>query len=152
MAFFQPRRYFIFDINWSIVISHSTSIGLTYLLTLPIAWNRESETTSAGIRTFPLVGVAACGFTLIAMSVLDNLDAQARIVQGIITGIGFIGGGAILKNDKDVSGTATAASIWTTGAIGVAVAWDRLEIAILLSAITFVTLKFMSKTKKIIKD
>jgi putative Mg2+ transporter-C (MgtC) family protein len=59
-----------------------------------------------------------------------------------MTGIGFIGGGSILKQGGSVSGTATAASIWNTGAIGAAVAWGRYEIAIALSAVNFVLLRF----------
>ena len=64
-----------------------------------------------------------------------------------MTGIGFIGGGAILKQDGNVSGTATAAAIWTTGAVGMCVALDRFEIAILLSVVTFLTLRFGPKLK-----
>ena len=57
-----------------------------------------------------------------------------------MAGIGFIGGGAILKSKGGVTGTATAASIWTTGLIGIAAATDRFEKAMLLSGITFLTL------------
>lgn len=58
-----------------------------------------------------------------------------------MAGIGFIGGGAILKKGANVRGTATAASIWITGALGAATAWHRYEVAIALSAMTFATLK-----------
>jgi len=50
------------------------------------------------------------------------------VIYGIITGIGFIGGGAILKNSGEVTGTATAASICCTGAIGIAVAWNKFAV------------------------
>lgn len=67
---------------------------------------------SAGIRTFPLVAVAACGFVLIAIRVLGaESTGQAHILEGVITGVGFIGGGAILKQAGRASGTATAASL-----------------------------------------
>ncbi|HEX2528499.1 MAG TPA: MgtC/SapB family protein [Geminicoccus sp.] len=56
------------------------------MLALPIAWNHEIEERSAGMRTFPLVAMAACGF----------IQGTERIVDGVITGIGFIGGGAML--------------------------------------------------------
>ncbi len=113
---------------------------MAYLLTLPVAWHRERYAGSAGIRTFPLVAVASCAFMLLGMSVLDSTEAEGRVMTGIITGIGFIGGGAILKDKGNVSGTATAASIWNTGAIGTAVAWSRFEIAIVLAIINFLTL------------
>jgi len=127
-------------IDWSGILTHLTQIGVAFLLALPLAWNRETEARSAGLRTFPLVAVAACGYMLVGMEVLSSTDAESRVMYGIIAGMGFIGGGAILKNDKRVSGTATAASLWNTGAIGVAVAFHRYEIAIVLSLINFLTL------------
>ncbi len=94
-----------------------------FLLTLPIAWNRERADRVMGLRTFPLVAMASCGFMLLAQSgFAGNVEAQARVLQGIITGIGFIGAGAILKQDGSVKGSATAARIWKVGAMGAAVA------------------------------
>lgn len=91
---------------------------------------------------------------LIGMNILqNNLEAQSRVIYGIITGIGFIGGGAIIKSYKAVSGTATAASIWNTGAIGMAVAMNEIEIAIFLSLFNYLTLKYVSLFKnKFSKD
>lgn len=120
---------------------------IAWVLTLPVAWDRERESRSAGLRTFPLVAVAACGYTLVGISVLDTTDAEARVLQGLITGIGFIGGGAILKSRGSVMGTATAASIWNTGLIGVAVAFKRYEIAAVASLINFVTLRYVAHWK-----
>lgn len=128
------------DIDWTVIVTHLMQIGIAFVLALPVAWNRELEERSAGLRTFPLVAVAACGYMLTGLEVLTSTDAESRVLYGIIAGMGFIGGGAILKRDKRVSGTATAASLWNTGAIGVAVAFHRYEIAIVLSAINFLTL------------
>ncbi len=80
---------------------------------------------------------------LVGYEVLDSTDAEARVIQGLMTGMGFIGGGAILKYSGKVQGTATAASLWATGAIGLAVASHRLEIALLISAATFLTLRYL---------
>jgi putative Mg2+ transporter-C (MgtC) family protein len=139
---------FTIDIDWAQVTYNLTRLAFAYILALPIAWNREHEVRSAGLRTFPLVAVASCGFMLQGMSVLETTDAEARVMYGIVTGIGFIGGGAIIKDSGNVTGTATAASIWTTGAIGTAVAWQRYEIAILLSLLNFLTLSLGSAVKK----
>ena len=109
------------ELNWNVVIENLYQIGFAYLLALPVAWNREKEERSAGLRTFPLVAVAACGYMLVGQQVLSSTDAESRVVYGIIAGMGFIGGGAILKDKGAVTGTATAASLWNTGAIGVAV-------------------------------
>lgn len=135
------------DIEWSQIWFNLTHLGIAYILALPVAMDREEASRSAGLRTFPLVAMAACGYTLVGFSVLGSTDAEARVLQGIITGIGFIGGGAILKSKGNVSGTATAASIWTTGLIGIAVAADRYEIAILLSVLMFMTLRFGKQLK-----
>ena len=135
------------DIDWAVVLNHLITMMVAYILAFPIAWNRESETKSAGIRTFPLVSIASCGFVLIAMDIFSEPSAQARILEGVVTGIGFIGGGAILKNGSSVTGLATAASLWGTAAIGIAVGTHRLEIALLLSIVTFVTLQVMTKVK-----
>ncbi|MBD3666967.1 MAG: MgtC/SapB family protein [Kangiella sp.] len=140
------------DINWSLVGMHSITLAAAYVLALPIALNREAKARGAGLRTFPLVSIAACGFVLIGIDIFDGSDAEARVVSGIITGIGFIGGGAILKNENKVSGTATAASIWATGAIGIAAAYSRYEVALLISIITFFTLHFGYNAKKVVKE
>ena len=140
-------EYFTIDINWALVTQNLLQLGIAYLLALPIAVDREKASRSAGLRTFPLVAVSACGYMLVGISVLDTTDAEARVLQGLITGIGFIGGGAILKSNGSVRGTATAASIWNTGLIGVAVAFHRYEIAILLALINIVTLRFVRQFK-----
>jgi putative Mg2+ transporter-C (MgtC) family protein len=135
-------------IDWWPILSNFLHIAAAYLLAFPVAWNREKSAQNMGLRTFPLVAVAGCGYVLVAANVLGgNSEAQARILQGLITGIGFIGGGAILKEGANVYGTATAASIWNTGAIGAAVAYDRYEIAIVLSLVNFITFRWLTRLK-----
>ncbi|MBT8083294.1 MAG: MgtC/SapB family protein [Gammaproteobacteria bacterium] len=132
-----------FSFDWAVVLRHLVELTLAYIFAIPIAWDRETRARTAGLRTFPLVAVAACAYMLIGYQVLDSTDAEARVIQGLMTGMGFIGGGAILKHRGEVQGTATAASLWATGAIGLAVASQRLEIAFLISAATFFTLRFL---------
>ncbi len=135
------------DINWLQVVSHLVHLLSAYVLALPIGLDREKSEIDFGVRTFPLVAVVCCGFMLVGITVLDSTDAKARVFQGIVTGIGFLGGGAILKDHNKVTGTATAASIWNTGAIGIAVAFNRYEIAIVLSALNFITLRITGSLK-----
>ena len=135
------------EFDWQLVAGHLVQIGIAYVLALPVAWDREHEARSAGLRTFPLVCVAACGYMLVGIEVLDTTDAESRVLYGIVAGMGFIGGGAILKHNGSVTGTATAASLWMTGAIGIAVAFHRYEIAVILSLLNFVTLKFVKELK-----
>lgn len=136
-------------VDWNLILSHLMSFVAAYVLALPVGWDREKETRSAGLRTFPLVATASCGFVLIGASMFGNsAESQSRIIEGLMTGIGFIGGGAILKGKGSVRGTATAASIWNTGAIGAAVATGRYEIAIVLSLINFLTLRWLTPLKR----
>jgi putative Mg2+ transporter-C (MgtC) family protein len=136
-------------VNWPTIGSHLLLMGVAYILALPIGWDRERNDRSAGLRTFPLVALATCGFMLVAIEVLPDASAKARVFEGVITGMGFIGGGAILKGRKSISGTATAAGLWSTGAVGVAVAWQRFEIAIVLSLLTFLTMFIAPAVKQI---
>jgi len=72
---------------------------------------------------------------------------QSRLLQGLITGIGFVGGGAILKEGATVKGTATAASIWNAGVIGASVAVGRYEVAIILALLNLFTLRALLPLK-----
>ncbi|WP_049723184.1 MgtC/SapB family protein [Gilvimarinus polysaccharolyticus] len=137
-----------FDLSLQEIIEHLLRLGIALILALPMAFNREQSARGAGLRTFPLVALAACAYMLVGIQVYSGSDAEARVMYGIITGIGFIGGGAILKNDDHTVGTATAASIWNTGAIGVSVAYNRYEIALVLSLTNFIILQFASPFKK----
>lgn len=137
-----------FDVSWTDIGYNLSLLTVAFVLAMPIAWDRERGSRSAGLRTFPLVAMASCGYIIVGMQVLDSTDAEARVMQGLITGIGFIGGGAILKSKSGITGTATAASLWNTGLIGSAVAWQRFEIAILLSLANFIVLRFGWRVKQ----
>ena len=102
--------------------AHIIALAAAFALAMPIGWDREKKARSAGLRTFPLVAMASCGFIQASESLmLNSPDGMSKVIEGLITGIGFIGGGAILKQGANVHGTATAASLWATGAIGASV-------------------------------
>ncbi len=136
--------------DWDVITANLVLMSVAFLLAVPIAWNRETHARSAGLRTYPLVAVATCALMLIGIKVMESTGAEARVMQAIITGMGFIGGGAILKTDNRVTGLATASSLWATGAMGIAVAWQRFEIALLICGLTFVTLQFGGPAKKMV--
>ena len=121
----------------------------SFLLAVPIGWDREREDRSAGVRTFPLVSVGSCGLILVASRLIGNTgDIESRVLQGLITGIGFIGGGAILKHEKIIHGTATAASVWNMAVIGASTAFGFYDLAIILALINLVTLRLLGPLKK----
>lgn len=127
---------------------HIITMAAAYILALPIGWHREVEERSAGLRTFPLVAVASCGFVKATEGLTaDNPEALARIIEGVITGMGFIGGGAILRLSSSVKGTATAASLWATGAIGIACALNAFDVAIIIMVFALITLALFSHGK-----
>ena len=137
--------YNAFSFDWKLALIDLLRVGIAFALAVPIGWERHDSKRNLGLRTFPIVAMAACGFMLLAKNVPGaNAETQARLIQGLIGGIGFIGGGAILKEGANVKGLATAASIWGTGAIGAAVAFERIEIAAVLSLIMFTALRLLT--------
>jgi putative Mg2+ transporter-C (MgtC) family protein len=128
--------------------AHIIALAAAFALAAPIGWDREKKARSAGLRTFPLVAMASCGFVQASENLLvHSPDGMAKVIEGLITGIGFIGGGAILKQGTTVLGTATAASLWATGAIGVSVGLGAFDVAVTVAAFTFLTLKLLPLVK-----
>lgn len=131
------------------VLPHVAALAFSYVLALPIGWDRERNERSAGLRTFPLVAVASCGFVQATEGITGNSpEAQARIIEGLITGIGFIGGGAIIKQSGAVQGTATAAGLWATGAVGAAVGLGSYDVAIVVTLFIIFTFRVLSPVKQ----
>jgi putative Mg2+ transporter-C (MgtC) family protein len=95
----------------------------TAFLSMIIGFDRERLEKSAGLRTHMLAGIGACLFTVVGAEAFDFADS-ARVAAGVVSGIGFLGAGAIFyrEGDDHVHELTTAASIWTTAAVGVAVA------------------------------
>lgn len=131
------------------IVNHLLALGAAFALAMPIGWDREQRARSAGLRTFPLVALASCGFVQASESLLvHSPDGMSKVIEGVITGIGFIGGGAILKQGTTVQGTATAASLWATGAIGVSVGLGQYDVAATIAVLTFLTLSLLTKIKE----
>jgi putative Mg2+ transporter-C (MgtC) family protein len=133
--------------GWPETLRNLAQVLIAYVLTMIVGWDREREAHSAGIRTFPIVGMASCGYLLI-LGIHPNSADQSRVLQGMITGIGFVGGGAILKEGLNVHGTATAASVWNAGVIGAAVALEHYGIAVSLAVLNVITLRLLLPLKK----
>lgn len=118
---------------------------LAFALALPLGWERGSGRASLGLRTLPVVAMGCCGFALLARGIQSaSAESLTRLLQGLMGGVGFIGGGAILKDKGSVKGLVTAASVWNVSAIGVAVAYGWLEIAVTLSVLTFLALLLLT--------
>lgn len=103
---------------------------------------RERAGKPAGLRTHVLVTLGTAVFVLACSGVGMSSDGLSRVIQGIITGIGFIGAGSILKlnEQRDIKGLTTAASVWMVAAIGVAVGLGSLGVALLSTLFTLIIL------------
>lgn len=111
---------------------------LAFLLGMIVGTEREFPNKSAGLRTFLLICLGSCLFTLCSVMITD-LSAD-RIASNIVTGVGFIGGGVIFQSQNKMKGITTAATIWATAAMGMAVGGGYYFMSIAGCALILVTL------------
>ncbi len=112
------------------------------LLGAAVGFQRERAGKPAGLRTHILVTLGTAVFILACSGVGMSSDGLSRVIQGIVTGIGFLGAGTILKlnEERDIQGLTTAAGVWMTAAIGVAVGLGSLGVALLSTVFTLIIL------------
>lgn len=104
----------------------------------------ESERSAAGLRTHILVGLGACLFTLLSVHGFDRADTS-RVAAQVVTGIGFLGAGVIFVKHEHVKNLTTAASIWTTAAVGMCVAVGAWLLAIAATVTIWVILVLLRR-------
>jgi putative Mg2+ transporter-C (MgtC) family protein len=91
-----------------------------------LGFDRERQRATAGLRTYSLVGMGSAAFIAAAILLAEAAgsdtkeltDSQVRMAAGLVAGVGFLGAGAILRRDEQITGLTTAAGIWVTAAIG----------------------------------
>lgn len=112
------------------------------LLGAMVGIQRERAGKPAGVRTHMLVSMGCALFVIASLEFGMTSDGLSRVIQGLVTGIGFIGGGAILKLEKqqEIEGLTTAAGVWMTSAVGVAAGLGRLGAAALGTVLTLIIL------------
>ncbi len=118
---------------------------LATLLGCLIGFEREYKKREAGLKTFSLVSLGACFFTVVATSSWSNLGAflqidPVRVIQAVAIGIGFIGSGLIIQRKAQVEGLTTAAALWATAAIGIGVGVRLYFLSILGTLLTILIL------------
>lgn len=112
-----------------------------------LGWEREKSGKAAGMRTHMLVAVGAALFVIVPQQMhMSNADLS-RVIQGIITGAGFLGAGTILKrtSEETVEGLTTAAGLWLTVAIGIAAGFGREATAVLGAVLALIILHLMPR-------
>jgi putative Mg2+ transporter-C (MgtC) family protein len=117
-----------------------------------IGIQRERAGKPAGLRTHMLVALGAAVFIIASGEFGMNPDSISRVIQGLVTGIGFIGAGAILKlyDKRAVEGLTTAAGIWMTAALGVAVGLGRFGLALIATLLAWMTLSLVRQLEHIL--
>jgi putative Mg2+ transporter-C (MgtC) family protein len=117
-----------------------------------IGIQRERAGKPAGVRTHMMVSSGAAVFILASGEVGMNPDSLSRVIQGLVTGIGFLGAGAILKlyDRRAVEGLTTAAGIWMTAALGVAVGLGRFGLALVATLLAWMTLSVVRQLEHIV--
>ena len=123
---------------------------LAVLLATVIGWEREEHHKTAGLRDHQLVALGSALFVVACCDAFHNSESVTRVVQGIATGIGFIGGGAILKMpDKDrIRGLTTAGSIWCSASVGSAAGLGEMGAATIGLILVFFVLAVLEKLKR----
>ncbi len=105
-----------------------------------IGVEREYRQKPAGLRTNILIAMGAALFTIVSLSMVKTGGASDRIAANIITGVGFLGGGAILRSGTSVHGMTTAATIWVNAAIGMAIGFGDYTLGAAATVVTLIVL------------
>jgi putative Mg2+ transporter-C (MgtC) family protein len=107
------------------------------LLGAALGLEREWRGKEAGLRTNTLIAIGAALFTVMSMTFAND---GARIAAQVVTGVGFLGAGAIMRQDGGVQGLTTAAMIWVNAAIGVAAGAGHIRLAVIVTALTLIAM------------
>ncbi|MCU0552868.1 MAG: MgtC/SapB family protein [Leptolyngbya sp. Prado105] len=138
--------------NWGGLIFR---LGLALLAGGVIGWDRQKRHKAAGLRTHMLVSLGSALFVLVPIEVSGSVDSISRAIQGVATGVGFLGAGEILHRSRadhhrtEVKGLTSAASVWVTAALGVTAGaglWQLTILGALFTLITLIVIKRLEQT------
>jgi putative Mg2+ transporter-C (MgtC) family protein len=115
-----------------------------------IGWNRERKGKPAGLRTHVLVALGSAGVVAATQQGGMTPEGMARVIQGVLAGIGFIGAGCILKFEKagEIHGLTTAATVWLTAAVGCAAGLGRDVSALMIALVGWFTLTVLRRLER----
>lgn len=126
------------------IIKLLIAVGLGFIIGL----EREKSNKAVGIKTLSLITLGSSVFAIVSTQYF-NAD-PTRVIAQVVTGVGFIGGGIIFKNDNQISGLTTAATVWCAAAVGVLVGIGMLELAVVATALILIiniVFEFFKKEK-----
>ena len=134
------------QLTWVTQLEMALRLLLAATLGGIIGWQREKAHKPAGLRTHMLIAIGAALFTIVSINGFIGGN-PSQVAAGVVTGIGFLGAGAILHRGRSVEGLTTAASIWAVAAIGLAVGAGMYILATLTAIIVFLVLFFHPQDK-----
>jgi putative Mg2+ transporter-C (MgtC) family protein len=140
-------------LNWQQI---ALRLGMALIAGAIIGLDRELKDKPAGLRTHMLVSLGSALFVLVPIQLniaQESVEAFSRVLQGIITGVGFVGGGVILRDvrrgsDLRVEGLTTAAAIWIASGLGIAVGCGLWQLGLVGAALSLLTLTIMKRLEK----
>lgn len=137
---------FVFPLNLSVMeLEYLYRLLLAFVLAGAIGLEREFRDKSAGFRTMILIGVGSALFTILSqeMALGDSASDGTRIASSVVSGIGFLGAGVIVKDGLNIKGLTTAATIWLVAALGMGVGAGYAYLSIFVAAVTLFALLFL---------
>jgi putative Mg2+ transporter-C (MgtC) family protein len=120
------------------------------LLGAALGFERELRQKDAGLRTNILIAVGSALFTLMSIELSGPSGDPARIAAQIVTGIGFLGAGAIMRTDSGIQGLTTAATVWVNAAVGVAAGGGKYHLAFIATGLTLAALLVLQPIERLI--
>jgi putative Mg2+ transporter-C (MgtC) family protein len=129
----------------------ATRLLTAALLGAILGFEREMRQKTAGLRTNILIAVGSALFTLMSYELAQGANGDpGRVAAQIVTGIGFLGAGAIMRTDSGVQGLTTAATVWVNAAVGVAAGGGKYHLALIATAVTLAALLVLAPVERVI--
>ncbi len=132
-----------FDFHAQMLLRLLIATGLGGL----VGYEREREGKPAGVRTHGMVALGAALYTAVSLYGFGSASDPTRVAAMIVSGVGFLGAGAILQDRGSVQGLTTAASLWVTAAIGLAVGVGMISMSLVTTILVFLLLRFGPRAK-----
>lgn len=134
--------------DFSVYFEEAAQVSVAFIIGAVIGLEREFRSKPAGFRTMILISVGSCLYTILSKEAGGG--SPDRIASNIVTGIGFIGAGVIFKEGITVNGLTTAALIWITAALGMAIGYHNYPIAIVVSIMVVIALFVLEPVQRFI--
>lgn len=132
----------------SVYFEEAAQVSIAFVIGAIIGLEREFRSKPAGFRTMILISVGACLYTILSKE--SGVSSSDRIASNIVTGIGFIGAGVIFKEGISVNGLTTAALIWVTAALGMAIGYHNYPLAVVVSIMVVIALFVLEPVQRFI--